>query len=107
MNKIFEEFLKTRLVRVVGGSCELRRVYLQFLDQLPPRERKVWPRWRFRDEIRSYGATVAKGCNKIEEIVGMSLLPPTMSIMADAPPRMSAAVDEPALVTAIKTETRP
>ena len=100
----FENFLKARLVRVLGGSCEFRMVYVRFLDQLPPRERKVWPRWRFKAELKSAGISIAKGANKIEEIVGMSLLPQTMSSIADAPPQMSAAVDEPALVAAIKTE---
>jgi hypothetical protein len=72
----FIGFINTRLARVTGGAVPVRLVYLHFLESLgDSRERQVWPRWRFVEELREAGLSVCQR-NKVAEIVGFSLLPP-------------------------------
>jgi hypothetical protein len=71
----FKAFVESRLVRVTGGSCQLRMAYYRFLDDLTPKERQVWPRWRFLAELKGMGIAVAKR-GRVDELVGWSLLPP-------------------------------
>lgn len=116
----FTEFVNKYLVRAIGQSVEVRWAYVKFIDTLPRGDRVLWKRWRFVGELRNAGFAIVKGPRKVEEIVGWQLagfkstsisdamiaeIKEKVAAIADAPPRMSAAVDEPALVTAIKTET--
>ncbi len=69
-------FINNRLARVTGGSVPVRLAYCHFLESLgDSRERQIWPRWRFVQELREAGLSISQR-NKVAEIVGFSLLPP-------------------------------
>jgi hypothetical protein len=75
MSRSLDKFFGERLARVPGGSCQLRSIYLQFLDSLDdPRERKVWPRWRFASEVRERGLSISRNL-RVQQLEGWSLLP--------------------------------
>ncbi len=58
------------------GRTAVRKLRNQFLQRLPEREKSLWPRWRFVQELEAHGLRVGLDSSNIATVPGVTLEPP-------------------------------